>query len=396
MKYDLLVESWNKYLKENQFLEEAKKKSGDRCTRIAKRKDDVWPSAYACVPEHSSKALTKDGWKSVEQLSLNEEILTFNIDKDVLEFKPIQKIHRYKNAVTNVIKSGNTGFVFEATQNHKWVVKLPQTISERQRKYNRNHNNLSLIETSEILANKHNKLLVVSAPYFQGNKTLKNKIYKYGDNWINYLLEATQEQRQAWLFSAIVYDGNQKKTERLTENENNSDIEWQYDGNYGKQSFGFKQKDIMHRDAFLLSAFLNEGLVTWKKAKNKEIYSCNYTSNKRYKNTSNFKLVSQNTTDVWCPQTENSTWVMMQETNGQGIITITGNSGAVVKCRQGKIWKGISEDMSDEQIDHALLLEQLEQIEVIEEKWSDKYKRSIDCKNPKGFSQKAHCQGRKK
>jgi len=28
--------------------------------------------------------------------------------------------------------------------------------------------------------------------------------------------------------------------------------------------------------------------------------------------------------------------------------------------------------------------------------WSDKYKRSIDCDNPKGFSQRAHCQGRKK
>jgi|TARA_B100000287_G_C20238085_1_gene624959 hypothetical protein len=34
--------------------------------------------------------------------------------------------------------------------------------------------------------------------------------------------------------------------------------------------------------------------------------------------------------------------------------------------------------------------------EVITEKWSKKYKRSIDCNNPKGFSQKAHCQGRKK
>jgi hypothetical protein len=32
----------------------------------------------------------------------------------------------------------------------------------------------------------------------------------------------------------------------------------------------------------------------------------------------------------------------------------------------------------------------------LEEKWSEKYKRSIDCKNPKGFSQKAHCQGKKK
>ena len=30
------------------------------------------------------------------------------------------------------------------------------------------------------------------------------------------------------------------------------------------------------------------------------------------------------------------------------------------------------------------------------EKWSQKYKNSIDCNNPKGFSQKAHCQGKKK
>ena len=34
--------------------------------------------------------------------------------------------------------------------------------------------------------------------------------------------------------------------------------------------------------------------------------------------------------------------------------------------------------------------------EFITEKWSAKYKRSINCNNPKGFSQKAHCAGRKK
>jgi hypothetical protein len=32
----------------------------------------------------------------------------------------------------------------------------------------------------------------------------------------------------------------------------------------------------------------------------------------------------------------------------------------------------------------------------MEEKWSEKYKNSIDCNNPKGFSQRAHCQGKKK
>jgi 4a-hydroxytetrahydrobiopterin dehydratase len=34
--------------------------------------------------------------------------------------------------------------------------------------------------------------------------------------------------------------------------------------------------------------------------------------------------------------------------------------------------------------------------ESLSEKWSEKYKRSINCSNPKGFSQKAHCAGRKK
>ena len=34
--------------------------------------------------------------------------------------------------------------------------------------------------------------------------------------------------------------------------------------------------------------------------------------------------------------------------------------------------------------------------DMLEEKWSEKYKKSIDCNSPKGFSQRAHCQGRKK
>ena len=35
-------------------------------------------------------------------------------------------------------------------------------------------------------------------------------------------------------------------------------------------------------------------------------------------------------------------------------------------------------------------------ISEIVEKWSNKYKKSINCSNPKGFSQKAYCAGKKK
>lgn len=503
-------------------IEEGKKKKGkkDACYHKVRARYDVWPSAYACVPENTSKALTRDGWKHVDELNIGDEIMTYNIENDELEFKPILNLHRYKDVKTNVVRSGNNGFIFEATDNHKWVVKLPEIKGNRLQKYNR-VNDKALIETSDLLANKNNKSLVVSAPYNGGNNVKLDEIFKYGTNWVKYILDISSEQRQAWLFSAIVYDGNQQKVERLTENINNiDDLNWLYTGSHGKQSFGFKQKDIEHRDAFLLSAFLNSGLVTWKKAKNKDIYSCHYTSNKPLKNTSNFKLVKENISDVWCPETENGTWVMMQETEGRGIITITGNSGALVKCRKvgAANWGNKTNESDGEKINpvfvkdfltdfgvlislnfsqitkmgkdsdstkeleemmktirkpiingqnyfdfvkdnintitnnpkvlSALLgqvrnlliyieprvekfvkdgpvkiigggevnykekwLERINKLKneykkiinnsvkeetSIEEKWSEKYKRSIDCNNPKGFSQRAHCQGRKK
>jgi hypothetical protein len=390
-KNNMFQEGSNDILDEYEIyevVEEGKKKKKktkkDACYHKVRARYDVWPSAYACVPENTSKALTRYGWKHVDELNVGDEIMTYNIEKDELEFKPILNLHRYKDVKTNVVRSGNNGFIFEATDNHKWVVKLPDIKGNRLQKYNR-INDKALIETSDLLTNKSNKSLVVSAPYNGGNNVKLDEIFKYGTNWVKYILDITNEQRQAWLFSAIVYDGNQQKVERLTENINNiDDLNWSYTGSHGKQSFGFKQKDIEHRDAFLLSAFLNSGLVTWKKAKDKDIYSCHYSSNKPLKNTSNFKLVKENISDVWCPETENGTWVMMQETEGRGIITITGNSGALVKCRKaGAANWGNS---ADESVD----------MEALKEKWSAKYKKSIDCNNPKGFSQKAHCQGRKK
>jgi hypothetical protein len=58
-------------------------------------------------------------------------------------------------------------------------------------------------------------------------------------------------------------------------------------------------------------------------------------------------------------------------------------SGRLVQCRKrgaanyGKKNESVAEDQLDE-------------------KWSKKYKSSIDCNNPKGFSQRAHCAGRRK
>lgn len=319
----------------------------DACYHKVKSRYKKWPSAYACVPAKTSKALTKEGWKYYDQLSIGDEILTFSLEKNELEFKPVQNLHYYKNAPTYVVRNGNTGFKFECTPNHKWVIKYPKCQSTRGRKKYKNIvNDMRLVSIEDILLNEYkNRQLVISSKYTGGKPVSLEKIYKYQTNWVEYLLNCSSEQRESWLYSAIVYDGNHIKTQRLVGKKNESLHEYMYDTPHGKQSFGFKQKDVNHRDAFLLSAFLNKGIVTFRKHKSANIYNCHYIAYNGTKSLENFKLIEERTSDVWCPQTENGTWVMMQETDGNSIITITGNSGALVRCRKvGASNWGVSEN----------------------------------------------------
>jgi hypothetical protein len=79
------------------------------------------------------------------------------------------------------------------------------------------------------------------------------------------------------------------------------------------------------------------------------------------------------------------------------------NQGTMID--HAKYSQGMKEDKSEDstpmirrsinKLLHAKKKETHEQDEVSEE-WSEKYKKSIDCSHPKGFSQRAHCQGRKK
>lgn len=321
-------------MKFNKWLELREEK--DACYHKVKARYRVWPSAYACVPVKTSKALTREGWKTYEELNSGEDILTFSLEKNILEFKPILNLFKYNDVETYVVKNGNTGWKFECTPNHKWVIKHPSCIGGRGRKkYIDIINDMRLVSIKELLEGSgSNRKLVISSKYHEGKSISLDKIYKYQTNWIEYLLNCSPEQRESWLYSAIVYDGNQLKTQRLVAQKNESEHQYLFDTPHGKQSFVFKQKDINHRDAFLISAFLNKGLVTFKKAKNKETYNCHYTAYNGTKSFENFKLIKKRNSDVWCPQTENGTWVMMQETDGNGIITITGNSGALVKCRK--------------------------------------------------------------
>jgi hypothetical protein len=64
-------------------------------------------------------------------------------------------------------------------------------------------------------------------------------------------------------------------------------------------------------------------------------------------------------------------------------------AATVIKMLDTAIGSGVEES-------HTVGYIQEENPDYIDEKWSEKYKRSLDCSHPRGFSQRAHCAGRKK
>jgi hypothetical protein len=112
MKYDTILENWNKFLIENITIEE-KKKKGDRCTRIAKRKYDVWPSAYA------SGAVVKcrQGkiWKGISENATDEEI-----DNILLEEIEIIEEKDYKPNFSKEKEQGLHGW-FARNNGKGWI-----------------------------------------------------------------------------------------------------------------------------------------------------------------------------------------------------------------------------------------------------------------------------------
>jgi hypothetical protein len=80
----------------------------------------------------------------------------------------------------------------------------------------------------------------------------------------------------------------------------------------------------------------------------------------------------------------------------------TGGTNRGQRERDGSQWwrdrlpQIMKEEPLEEDIERHLLQMRRAGYDIVQEEWSDKYKSSINCSNPKGFSQKAHCAGRKK
>ena len=253
----------------------------------AKAKFDVYP----CVPLES-QAITREGLKFYHELNIGEDILTYNIDNDVLEWKPILHLNFYEQAPLKRIYK-KSGFSIRATENHKWVVRSGNE-----------YQNVNLVETKDI--HKRMRLVTCSELHNDSNINLFEQHWSKKDNWVEKVLSWNKDQREIYLASSIVYDGwDQGGSTKIKE----------------RHTFGFTQKNDDHFWATLLSAYLNGYHVSFYE-KTDTISGATIVRNKKYHSTQNLIIEDDSIEDVWCPTTENNTWVMVQN----GFITITGNS----------------------------------------------------------------------
>ena len=255
-----------------------------RAKSAARSKFDVYP----CVPL-DSKALTKNGWKTYDELTIGELILTYNINRDELEWKPILNLNFFENAeLIRMYKP--TGFSIKCTPNHKWVVQRG--------------NDYSVVELMETKDLPKRARIIMCAELKNNDKILLENFSKT-DNWTENVINMSSEQRKSFLAATIIYDGWDKGS--------SSKIE-------GRHTFGFVQKNSDHLDAGLLAAYLSGYYVS---VHDREyITSASFIRNKKFHSVQNIKFEKTENEDVWCPTTENNTWVMYQN----GLITITGNS----------------------------------------------------------------------
>jgi hypothetical protein len=294
-----------------------------KCLADARRRFDVCP----CVPVDFSYALSESGWKSYYDLKVGDKIISYNREKNQLEWDIIKNIHFYKDASTVRMYKANTCFDFISTKDHKWVIKNKERKKDTLSSYKERDYKYSdqLVSTENITKNMN---LITSARMVDSEPISLKNFRKYDCSWVETILKMSNEQREAWLASAIVYDGHENS----------------YSDLHKRGSYGFSQKNKDHGDAAAICAALLGYNVSFRdhKKDNPDITSFTFIDRQTH-SSQNILKKDGGTFDVWCPETSNGTWLMKQKR----MITITGNSAycnafaAKTYKKKGGTWRTV-------------------------------------------------------
>lgn len=318
-----------------------------------------------------TKCLTREGWKAYDELVMGEEILTYNIDKDITEWQPLQQVVYYDKPGP-LVRMNNQGFDFIVTPDHKWVV---------QQDWNKK---VLIKETKDLKQGGRKNIIRVAEHKFPQEKTIedelvyvlgivfadgsigkkgkqidlyqKDKVEKFRNALdaakINYHEDIRQDGTHRW---CITGDDARKISERIYLNgkkrlpvqtiskltKEQADILWQalldtdaYMACNGWE--GFNQSDIDRATDVQALIFLRGSLCNVYMVRDEgisEIKGNTVNLKPKYQGIVKRRKVTTVSRDrleytevseepVWCPSVENKTWVALRG----GKITITGNT----------------------------------------------------------------------
>lgn len=80
---------------------------------------------FYCVPD-TAEALTREGWKSRDQLIRGEEILTYNVEGDYTEWQPLEDVAAFEFE-GKLVALRNKRVKFLCTDDHRWPIEVNKT-----------------------------------------------------------------------------------------------------------------------------------------------------------------------------------------------------------------------------------------------------------------------------
>lgn len=326
--------------------------------------EDITAVHEVCASE-DSEALTRSGWKKHTEINEGEEILTFNMQLGIAEWKPIEKITRYEWA-TNIWHLKNKTSDFLITGNHRWPtlsrrgrwritktedlsgdMKIPRcaplAYEEQKQVYTDEEAELICwyITEGNYHVNPHGQQRVRisqsrthNPAYCERIETVLEKAYP--GEWKAY------EQKDGCVQYMLTYENaehiralcpDKKLTPGIVMNmtpEQRKNAEYTLlcaDGCFGGVTPRFATTEIDTANAFQMLLALNGKsgqLSCYPQRRKKPIYLVS-VKRQGFMSVNELEMTKEPYSGiVWCPTTDNETWLMRRN----GKITFTGNTQA--------------------------------------------------------------------
>lgn len=315
---------------------------------------------FYCVPDYS-EILTRDGWKFYSELQQGEEALTYNISTRKTEWQKIKEVAVFDfDGELSTLESRGTEFVF--TDDHRWPVITKRTFAKgkwygdetkiiRAYELNKSHRiplAAPSFQTGSLLSEYDSQLLgwIVTDGYhrYRGN-CLEAMIYqhpkKHADK-IREMFRAIISSESVHPDTGVIcfriktsalstikkYFKSKEDLPSIVTRLGSVELAAMYEammdaeGHRGLKGFQFVQRAGGVMDAFqIICNLLGKAFqikihrtngCSYGYVKNHTVIDINGWSRKKKKYSGK----------IWCPKTENSTWIMRQN----GKVIITGNT----------------------------------------------------------------------